>query len=609
MEIKGYGKVSILTFICLFPMLSFAQSEFSGNWKGKIVTPGLKQLGECEIAVQNISDPESVEVTLTYTGLKGQDATPMNIKGKMLKYTDSDDKALQLRHTLNIDGKKYNGLLLLSKADNNQKGITGQFVTIPDQKYLDYYWIMEQVTPGGGNAIVAPAAANSPVNAATGFLAPNVKVLDIDKFLFITKGSIGINKGSKYAIIDADGNFIIPWGKYSIPEQFNSSYSKYGVILVADNDQVNHLLSPEGKVLFSSKNTINFNLLGFALVGFYPDLKVINSKGQEVTWLTRICNKRSDYKIQYKFELDNRNIELFRPDVERMLVEKTVTDTISMVDAKKAAGVKHIQHLEADKVRAVHISWGYVNMSGKETIPFRPYLYARPFYNGMAAVCKKDEFNIAKWGYINEKGEEVIPFQFTNEPGPFNSGLAMVRPASSAEIDYAYINKSGNVVYTIPKQRLRKDGYLLLGEGQGASVTSMGTYVNGYTIQHNGIESQYYLVDSLGNRKDLTAIINGHNFATYPGAYPMVQDYNLNGIYFRAHNKTMNGNAYGILNYDGSVRVPPHFNYARILLDPLSDLAVALQYEEPEKNNNKMRTGVINKQGLYIIIKGEESKW
>ncbi len=58
---------------------------------------------------------------------------------------------------------------------------------------------------------------------------------------------------------------------------------------------------------------------------------------------------------------------------------------------------------------------GFMNLKGEIVIPF---IYEMTndevvFYNGLAAVAKKDEVGKCRFGYINHKNEEILPFKFT----------------------------------------------------------------------------------------------------------------------------------------------------------------------------------------------------
>lgn len=126
--------------------------------------------------------------------------------------------------------------------------------------------------------------------------------------------------------------------------------------------------------------------------------------------------------------------------------------------------------------------WGFINRAGDFIIP-PVYKYARPFYEGKAAVAPKKGVDGKantknRYGFINKVGELIIPplfegadirfseglcavwdkgFGFIDEKGVvvvpckldyadhFSEGLAVFKPKGRKDL-YGYIDKGGNVV-------------------------------------------------------------------------------------------------------------------------------------------------------------------
>src|SRR5882757_2982554 len=63
-----------------------------------------------------------------------------------------------------------------------------------------------------------------------GDIDPNAKVLAVDKLYLFSDGVARVQKGNSYALIDASGNFVVPFNKWSILKD-----SKSGVLVVSDN--------------------------------------------------------------------------------------------------------------------------------------------------------------------------------------------------------------------------------------------------------------------------------------------------------------------------------------------------------------------------------------
>ncbi len=83
--------------------------------------------------------------------------------------------------------------------------------------------------------------------------------------------------------------------------------------------------------------------------------------------------------------------------------------------------------------------WGYIDVSGKEVIPFR-YEDANFFSEGLASVAK-DMSNGIKYGFIDKQGNEVISFKF-DDTHWFSEGLCPVDLYAT----WGYINKKGRMV-------------------------------------------------------------------------------------------------------------------------------------------------------------------
>jgi hypothetical protein len=94
---------------------------------------------------------------------------------------------------------------------------------------------------------------------------------------------------------------------------------------------------------------------------------------------------------------------------------------------------------------------GFFDKKGKVVIQAK-YAFARPFSEGLAAVCdsckevREAEYTAVaggKWGFINTHGALVIPHQFEDATS-FENGRAKVKVAGS----WRYIDENGAVVGT-----------------------------------------------------------------------------------------------------------------------------------------------------------------
>jgi len=99
---------------------------------------------------------------------------------------------------------------------------------------------------------------------------------------------------------------------------------------------------------------------------------------------------------------------------------------------------------------------GFFNGKGKVVIQAK-YAFARPFAEGLAAVCdsckeiREGEHTVVaggKWGFIDTRGSLVIPLQFEDATS-FENGKARVKEAGY----WKYVDKKGVVVGTSDKRQ------------------------------------------------------------------------------------------------------------------------------------------------------------
>lgn len=107
---------------------------------------------------------------------------------------------------------------------------------------------------------------------------------------------------------------------------------------------------------------------------------------------------------------------------------------------------------------------GFIDKEGKVQIPAR-FDHARPFRDGLAAVCKCSTDHtegplcsgaFGKWGFIDKTGKLVIDYRFASV-SDFSEGLA----ACQFEGRFGYIDKAGDLVIAarFKRQEAFSDGY------------------------------------------------------------------------------------------------------------------------------------------------------
>lgn len=77
----------------------------------------------------------------------------------------------------------------------------------------------------------------------------------------------------------------------------------------------------------------------------------------------------------------------------------------------------------------------------------KDYERIEPFFDGFAAVMKRDINRNWKWGYIDKSGKEVVEFNKYEWVGDFSEGVArVVRMDVEENKKYGYIDKTGREV-------------------------------------------------------------------------------------------------------------------------------------------------------------------
>lgn len=186
--------------------------------------------------------------------------------------------------------------------------------------------------------------------------------------------------------------------------------------------------------------------------------------------------------------------------------------------------------------------WGYLNSSGKVTIPAQ-FEEADLFSEGLALVKKN-----GKWGYINKKGVMVIKPQF-ERASYFQEGMAVAQDTNGGL--YGYIDHTGKYVIKpqFKKARVFNEGLAVVffDNNQSCLIDVTGKRV---------IEKQPYEID---------------NFSSNMVGF-MTKD-----------------SLYGYINKKGEEVIKPQFQWISYFL---GDIAFADIGED---------TGIIDKKGQFIV--------
>jgi len=261
-------------------------------------------------------------------------------------------------------------------------------------------------------------SANVFAQAKPGDISANVKYIDADEIFSFSEGVAVVKKGLSTALIDTNGNFIVPYNMYQFRD--NDIYrAKQGLVIASDGKTFNSgspvLLNLQGKKLYTSHASFQEPRDGYAQTLEGKTYVFVNAQGNII--------KVSDLQKWKNLQASTAN------EFSEGLAQ------FSYVDPKYPVNDRHE-------------IYGYIDRTYK-TIVNPVYDFAGDFSEGLALVGKFDEFKKMKYGFINPTGTVVIPLMYSKMPGKFREGLAVIEPVDTSEFCFAFINKKNEIVLKI----------------------------------------------------------------------------------------------------------------------------------------------------------------
>ena len=363
-------------------------------------------------------------------------------------------------------------------------------------------------------------------------------------------GAAVIQKANLFALIDQNGNIIVPYQGHIIahyPGYMNLKETNGGLFTVNESSDI---MNAKGKL-------ITEGIKGPSWTSSY-DGKFVFAKTQK----DFICIDESGQKFMLKKNIDN------------------IADGIGVITEEST------------------YKKGYKTIKD-EWIGKPVYDHAEPFSEGMALVGKKDEFGEMKYGFIDKTGKEVIPLIYSVKPESFYGGLARVAPKVVTDFREAYIDKKGTVV----KKFNQVSSFVYCGNG----LYSQNMKYTDIMDSTGAVVSK----DEFFQRFGVTASAKENLVFRFPAKQPM---YNNGKIYYFRYNKggtskygfiNLKTKAVVEGTFENYINAPFQFT------DPVSKLSPA-QFNISGKLGEKteIRKGYINEQGIFVIVvKGANSQW
>ncbi|MEP7257785.1 MAG: WG repeat-containing protein [Flavitalea sp.] len=384
-----------------------------------------------------------------------------------------------------------------------------------------------------------------------GDISPGAKTIEADNIFPFYNGAAAIVKGMAYALIDKDGNFIVPYN------------NNYGII--------SHM---------SASYTGETNG-GFFTIKGSPD-NIINSKGKiltedyHATWSVTDDGKFIAANVQQGFILISESGQKY---ILKSALSNIVDGIGVFTDPNYKKGYKTIK---------------------EEWIAKPVYDEAEPFSDGMACVGKKNEFGEMKYGFIDKTGKEVIPFMFSRKPASFYGGIARVEPKDITDFRIAYIDKKGTIVKKFPQMSF----FEYFGNGLYSQDLKYTDVMDSTGV----IVPKDEFLQKFGVAKPSSE--KGNLVLRFGGKRPM---YNSGKLTF-LRNLRGEINKFGFIDFKTKTSVEGAFENGIlspfVFSDPVSKLSPAVFNTTGKRDKTPLRKGYINEQGIFIIVvKGQTSQF
>lgn len=396
-----------------------------------------------------------------------------------------------------------------------------------------------------------------------GDVHPDAVVLDVDKLYDFHEGAAIVEKGSSTALINAKGEFLVPFNTYDFLP--NDSYNGFFLIRRTYNTKTPMgFVNRKGKFIQTEKGQ------GVVFGNYF----LVGNNGNNLD--TR----------NYFYDLDGKR---FVVSGHISAIERFVGDGLVQISINNPKGgfLKGYKNLMDEWVIQPQYQWGSV------------------FNEGAAVVGDYNEFGELKYGFIDIKGNPITPLQFTRPPGLFHNGLAKVFYKEPAK--YSFINKKGEVVFTdqgIPYFNDFNLGYSFKKSNRAGESVIMDNKLK----IHSDMEFLQMFGIS-GNVKSTTLVFPHYSYTNRPIESSMIlftlyDGKKLYGGFLFPKSKT---GVYG--NF--ITKIPGTGELEEFYFDSIS----GLKHMHWKKSNDirdggaDIIDGYVNQNGVFMIIKGEASKW
>lgn len=432
----------------------------------------------------------------------------------------------------------------VAEITRNVKELSVHFDTVGHYTQMGYYPELPD-----DEELDAPTSTLK-ANESAGTVHPSAKVLDVDYCGAFAYGAAVVTKEDQYALINSKGEFLVPFGEYEFHPDASLRSDRKSIrppspFFLASKDGQNYVLSTEGKVLYETPNKLE------RVGGDFTFAREARANKKVYTY---ISSSGQVYESPHNI--------------------RSINDGIYIDQSNRKEPV-------------------FRTMDGKE-LTKEKFEFLSDFREGMAVVGRKSDDGGMRYGYVNTEGSLVIPLKFTKLPGVFINGYAKVLGADGTEMEHAFINKQGEIVFEKKlTDRLRSEflyhwnGYFV-GNWDVADLEGSIKSIRSVAVNDLGLDLNHYNLAAFWSR----AVFTGdHRFRISDGI-----------------------NKWGFIDLKKDIVVDAIFgdDFIPLSFDPTSGLAYAeMSLPIKEKADTQtIRKGYINEEGVFMLVFHEErSTW
>ncbi len=499
---------------------------------------------------------------LTANSLAAQSTTGRKIE-KVGKEVEKADEALE-------KGKKL--VELFKKKKKNGQGQGEKTRTEKDPS-------IEKQVPPEENEAQNPIAQSKektekeaapitqdPNQLKPGDVHPDAVVLDVDRMTPFSKGAAVISRGRATALINSKGKIKVPFNSYFFHDGLSEVIDNSGFFIGHDpnksptktiiSDAHGNVLESPGLPLTIEKNG---NYIELKKHNEHSEKTFVNIKGESLFKLTHVSEPMSCYNdglIPYNGESAILNNQGF-------------------------------------------VKKGYKNIKDQIIIPAQ-WEVAECFSEGAAIVGNRNEFGEMKYGFVNTEGKIIVLLKFSKKPENFSDGLAKIYSTESlrpcmGRLNYSYMNKNGEFVINNTDF---EEPCSIYGNFHFGNVVSYKFILDkqGKIISAKDFLLQFGIPSDI-IRKNGQLIYNDDDIVDGKILISFEASEETTSKWYQAYLDLKNKTTLFYFKANAKISV----------FDPVSKLAFVQEYGK--KGNAKLREGYINEEGIFMIVKGEASKW